>query len=213
VSNELYVNDGAGFEIVPTPISPGWWWDIGISPTTEMKVIVSHKAVCVFENDQWEVYDSEDGVPSQAQCVIVDRNENIWVGTQNGLAVLWRDSVPQSPILVILHIDPVQYIQGQEMGVNLSLQAQTLSRTADFYVALQMPSGDMHFYPSFGTAMVPFMSGVEIPAGTHIEDYELFTLTLPDLPAGTYTWYAACTYAGTMEFASNVASCDWQFVK
>ena len=109
--------------------------------------------------------------------------------------------------------DGHQFTRGKSIRVGIDLVAEGEARTVDFYVGLELPSGELLFYPTFGAGMASFMSGVEIPADTHIENYELFSLTLPDLAPGTYRWYAACTHAGTADYASNIASCEWEFVK
>jgi len=129
----------------------------------------------------------------------------------SGVWVLDRDE-DQSDVAVGLSTNASEYAAGDTMKVFLdvtSAQAQTV----DLYVALQLPTGDMIFYPSLGISWSPYWPGLVLPAGTAVDNYELFSLTLPDLPAGTYRWFAACTYTGTMEFASNIAFCEWQSTK
>jgi len=87
----------------------------------------------------------------------------------------------------------------------------SMDRTVDLYVAIETPDGELLFYPGFGTSWSCFLPGLHIEAETAVENYQLFSLTVPDLPAGIYRWFAACTDAGTMDFASNIASCEWQF--
>ena len=138
---------------------------------------------------------------------------DVWFGTWGGgVGVLrgWH-ACPVTPIVLDLRTDGIRFQSGETMRVSLNLVAEGEARTCDFYVALEFPSGDLLFYPTLGIGMVPYLSGIEIPGDTHLENYELFSLTLPDLPEGTYHWFAACTYAGTMDLASNIASCEWQF--
>jgi len=124
----------------------------------------------------------------------------------------WYPEMSADAVNLVIALDRDWYSWGHRMTTFVDA-ATEMGSVADFYVALQMPSGELLFYPSFGTEMTPFVSGIQIPANTHLKDYELFRLTLPDLPAGTYRWYAACTHAGTIVFASNIASCEWQFTE
>ena len=169
-----------------------------------------------YDGAEWARYEDnglprgEDGRLSCVNDMCIDHYGNWWVGTNAGLAVRWNN-LPPLPMLLGVKTDASQYVPGGVMRVSLDLVGEGEARTVDLYVALETPSGELLFYPMFGTAMAPFLAGIEIPADTHIEDYELFSLTLPDVPAGTYRWYAACTHAGTMHFASNIASCEWQF--
>ena len=114
------------------------------------------------------------------------------------------------PIFLGAAVDGDEYQEGDSMTLSLDL-LNSMDRTVDLYVALQDPTGELIFYPSLGASWSPYSAGLFLPADTHIEDYELFSLTLPELPAGTYRWHAACIHTGTMEFASNIASCEWKF--
>jgi len=105
-----------------------------------------------------------------------------------------------------------RYSAGDSMAALIDLGSTGHGQAIDLYLALEPPWGTLLFYPSFGTSMTPFVSNVDIPADTYLH-YEPFSLTLPDLPAGTYRWHAALTHAGTTDFASNIASCEWQFTK
>ena len=196
---------------------------ISISGTTGEMVTASSscRGIFTFDGKGWERYDvPEDGILSRVKDVLIDSKGVIWVGMcgspspedemPGGVWVL-RRSLPALPMFLGVKTDASQYVPGGVMRVSLDLVGEGEARTVDLYVALETPSGELLFYPMFGTAMAPFLAGIEIPADTHIEDYELFSLTLPDVPAGTYRWYAACTHAGSMDFASNIASCEWQF--
>jgi len=81
----------------------------------------------------------------------------------------------------------------------------------DLYVAVVRPNGSALFAPGFGSDVSPFFSNVLVRAGRWFEGLELLELEAGALGPGRYTWFAACTYAGTMDLASNIASCEWQF--
>jgi len=207
----LYVNDGTTFVPVPAPLIPDvWWWDIEFSADDDLMVIVCRDAACILDGEDWSVNWHDDTLPGRPQCALVDRDNNIWVGTENGLAVLWREAPPPMPIFLGIEVDGDEYRGGDSMTASLDL-LNSMDRTVDLYVALETPGGELLFYPGFGTSWSCFLSGLHIEAETAVENYQLFSLTLPDLPAGTYRWFAACTHAGTMDFASNIASCEWEF--
>jgi len=169
--------------------------------------------IFIYDGANWQYnkapFDSPD-TPTPISAVISDRAGDIWVGTDSGLWVLRRGKQPD--VVVDVSVNSSSYAVAQRMTLLLdvtSAQAQTV----DLYVAIQLPAGDVLFYPSLGISWSAFWPGLVIPAGTDVERYELFSLTLPELPAGTYRWFAACTYAGAMDFASNIASCEWEFVR
>jgi len=172
----------------------------------------SSKAILTFDGENWTHYPC----PFQLQIedLLIDSRGDIWLAVpgyyrlDDGLWVLRRD---MPAILLALDVEP-SYISGPTyQRVLLDLQCGA-EQTVDFFAAVQLPSGELLFYPAFGLEMTPFLPGVHVPADTDVEGYELFSIALPDLPAGAYRWFAACTHAGTMDFASNIASCEWEFV-
>ncbi|MBN1591820.1 MAG: hypothetical protein JW941_01065, partial [Candidatus Coatesbacteria bacterium] len=187
--------------------------DIDTGPNCAAIVGGDSDQIALFDGDNWVVYGpSDDSFPiSDLLCTAIDHSGIIWVGTpEDGL---WRlDTDAGSSISTQLSIvtDRKKY-SGGEMRVSIDLTQEGKSKTADFYLAAELPSGDLLFYPGFVSKMTPFLTEVEIPADTHIEDYELLNLTLPFLSPGTYHWHVACMNAGTTEFGSNIASCEWQF--
>jgi len=168
--------------------------------------------ISTFDGESWQPYPCPFKGAISIRGLIIDRHGDIWLANRfAGVWVLHRDESARE-ISLDIATNESSYSCGDLMAVSIDLVSDgDDGRTVDFYVALQMPSGELLFYPSFGTEMTPFVSGVQIPSGTHLENHELFTITLPDLPEGTYRWHAACTRAGTMDFASNIASCEWQF--
>ena len=167
----------------------------------------------------WYDYEQRYRIDAWAPDVFVEdmvvdyATGDVWFASRNaGVGVLRGWFAPSgSPIFLGVATNRAEYTTNDSMRVTSQLVLEGEGETVDFYIALELPSGALLFYPSFWTEMTPFLSGVQIPADTHLENYELFSLRLPDLPAGTYRWFAACTHAGTMEFASNIASCEWEF--
>ncbi|MCD6328386.1 hypothetical protein J7M28_12665, partial [bacterium] len=178
----------------------------------------SRVVISVFDQYHWKPYVCPFKGWDGATNIIMDRKGDIWIPHGNpglsswgsGVWVLCRDESAPA-ISLYIATNESNYLSGDSMTVSIELISDADdSRTVDFYVALEMVSGELLFYPSFGPTMAPFVEGVEIPAYTHLDDYQLFSLSLPSLPAGTYRWFAAFTHAGSMNFASNIASCEWQ---
>ena len=172
---------------------------------------VSGIAILTFDGVNWAYYPC----PFESvwiEDVLIHSRGDIWValsGTpyhDRGVWVLKRQA---PPIFIGVQVEPASVSGPTSQRVFISMH-NSEARTVDLYVALEAPNGAMYFYPGFGVAYVPFLTGINIPAETHIENYELFTISLPELPSGTYRWYSAFTHAGTMNFASNIASCEWQ---
>ena len=196
------------------------WWPICVTSAGEVVTSSFGRDSCgvfIYDGENWRYneapFQSRD-IAAPIESLISDGNGDVWVGTTNIDSGLWvlRRNQSQSDIEVGLSTNASEYVAGDAMKVLLdvtSAQAQTV----DLYVAIQLPAGDVLFYPSLGISWSAFWPGLVIPAGTDVERYELFSLTLPGQPAGTYRWFAACTDAGTMQFASNIASCEWQFTK
>ena len=178
--------------------------------------------IYTFDGRQWVGY----YFPFRGECtmrsLMIDREGLIWVGTggafsgnswyeAEGVWVLRRNP-PVLPAFLGVYAEPGRARVGVRQRVLIDV-LNSAERTVDVYVALQTPTGSIYFYPGFRPGCTPFLTGLSMPAGTHLENYELFSLTLPDLPEGTYRWFAALTYAGTMDLASNIASCEWEFEK
>jgi len=83
----------------------------------------------------------------------------------------------------------------------------------DLYVAVELPDGRVLFAPGWTPGAVPFLAGITVPIGLVLEDFPLLTMDASDLKPGNYRFYAAFTYTGTMDLASNIASCEWEFEK
>ena len=171
--------------------------------------------VFTYDGAEWRYYEApfaSDSHSCTMYAVTVDNNDDIWVGTDQARAGLWvlHRNPGQPTVQVGISVDKARYAANDDMRVYLNVASEE-RETVDLYIAVQLPSGDLLFYPNLASSWFPYWPGLLLPAGTDVQGYELFSLTLPDLPAGTYRWYAACTHAGTTDFASNIASCEWQF--
>lgn len=174
-----------------------------------------------FDGISWEYDESpypSPGIPCPIDAIEEREDGEIWLGVitngdkaDGGIWVLHRGpGLP--PILLGLATDKTEYHASDPMSVLLDFESE-VERTVDFYVAVELPSGALCFYPSLGTSWAPFLSGLRVFPDTDLHDYSLFTETLSGLSAGTYRWYAVCTDAGTLDFGSNIGCCEWEFVK
>ncbi|MBN2208430.1 MAG: hypothetical protein JW759_03955 [Candidatus Coatesbacteria bacterium] len=174
---------------------------------------------CLSGRIVWEYPDPSFGrttiVPLAPHALLIEedrpRAETDW---DEVLVLLESEGGLPEPLMFLgVETDAARYKFEETMRLAVDLVADGKARTVDLYVALEMAGGAVYFYPSWSGLAEPFLTGIHIPPQAHIEDCPLFTITLPDLPAGTYRWYAACTHAGTTEFASNIASSEWKFSK
>jgi len=156
----------------------------------------SHGGAYWYDYDQWRWIEAWTPDVWLGDAALDYQTGDLWFAAyEDGVGVLrgWLYS-SRPPMVLSLATDRGQYTVGEPMILSVDLLSEGEARN-----------------PGLGSGWVPFASGLALPAGLHLENYELFTLTLPELPAGTYHWYAACTHAGSMDFASNIASCEWQF--
>lgn len=109
-----------------------------------------------------------------------------------------------SPLNV--YTDRSVYSSGDTMTVQLSLvNPLNASATVDVYVAVQVPGGQLLFFPGFGTTPVPFASGFSVAALLETFNFTMLTHTFGSEPAGTYTWFAVLTPVG----ADPTNSANW----
>jgi hypothetical protein len=150
---------------------------------------VSNGELCTFDDDNWGYFPDLGLVYD----ITADPHGDVWVtdalpdGPSQGGPRRFKDGAFEPPV-------------GGEM-----YHHATIPTTLDFDQEGRLWVSGV----GSGTDWTPFASNLELPAGLDLRDYELFTLTLPDLPEGTYQWHAALTDAGTMNFASNIACCPW----
>ena len=194
---------------------------ISFSPEGELVTGGMPVGVFMFDGAVWHYWEAPFNATSPVwgrpgiSAITVTEDQDIWVGTWgvldadgDGLWVLRREAKTM-PIFLGVEVD-CAYVTGPNSQRVLIDMLNSVDRTVDVYVALELANGSMYFYPSFDVVYTPYLTGINIPAETHLEDCELFTIWLPELPVGTYRWYAAFTHTGTMDFASNIASCEWK---
>ena len=111
-------------------------------------------------------------------------------------AVARDDStVTVPPPRLSIYTDRSVYSPGETMNVRLSLVSPlNVSENVEVYVAVQLPGGQLLFFPGFGMTPVPFMTSVL--GGPEVFDFPLLTYTFGGEPAGAYTWYAVLTPPG-----------------
>src|SRR5262249_31814174 len=84
----------------------------------------------------------------------------------------------------------------------------------DVYVVVRTPSGQ--FFSLVGAnvlapGLIPFVETLALPAGFNFPTAPIFSMTLPALPTGAYTWLAGFTVPGTLTLVSNLAQVQWSF--
>jgi hypothetical protein len=92
--------------------------------------------------------------------------------------------------------------------------SSTTAVSADVYVVIQLPTGQFFSLTAAGgviPGLVPFFAGLSLPAGFSFSTTPIFSMTLPTLPVGTYTWLGAFTAPGTLDPISNLAQASWTF--
>ena len=183
-----------------------------------------------YNGSDWSLYDCPL-YPSRCyypRSVAVDTCGNIWVPVGvgprfftrqgAGVAVCWRgrSDGPAAKLRLVSamagEVPRFRFRQAERIEVQVDATTY-LTTTVDCYLALQVPSGELLFWPELSDSAAAFMRAVHLSAGKQVDGLALLSLTLPDLPQGRYCWYAALTYTGTMDLASNIASCEWEFEK
>ncbi|HUT02580.1 MAG TPA: hypothetical protein VM163_01650 [bacterium] len=151
------------------------------------------------------------GLTGMETIRVDNRTGDVWFGTySNGVYVMRGGPEAWPPVWIELEalVNPCAgavSVQGSaEFQMDLRL---------DLYVALELPDKTLLFAPNWSASMAPLVPNLEVPIGLNVNGLPLVTLEVAGIPAGTYRWFAACTHAGSMEFASNIASCEWQFAK
>ena len=134
---------------------------------------------------------------------------DVWFGTNGGAYVLRGGPDAWPPVWI--EMQPVHdHGTPESVGLTVGNAEFQMDLRLDFYVAVQLQDGTLLYAPDWTPSMTPFASGVDVPIGLTLEDYPLLELDLTGITAGTYRFYSAFTHAGTMNFASNIASCEWQ---
>ena len=168
---------------------------------------VSSGAAVYYDYQDWRFI----RVPSNVNVIQVDeRTDDVWFGTNDGVYVMRGGPEAWPPVWIELEAGVDEAGGAEAFSLFGSAEFQ-MDLNLDLYVAVQLPSGDLLFAPDWSPTMSPLVPGLEVPIGLNIEDMPLVTVDTAGMPAGMYRWFAACTHAGSMDFASNIASCEWQF--
>ena len=165
-----------------------------------------------YDFSDWRWFDFAVAVQGIA---LDEATGDVWFATFDGAYVLRGGPEAWPPVWIELATQEPQTKAGKGPSW-VTVQANVwfqMDLKLDVYVAVQDAQGNLYFAPGFGGTMAPMAAGVNVPIGLTLQNFPILTLDLANIPAGTYRWYAACTHAGTMEFASNIASCEWQVTK
>ena len=135
---------------------------------------------------------------------------DVWFATLDGAYVMRGGPEAWPPVWIELEAGVDEAGGAEAFSLFGSAEFQ-MDLNLDLYVAVQLPGGDLLFAPDWSPTMSPLVPGLEVPIGLNIEDMPLVTVDTAGMPAGMYRWFAACTHAGTTDFVSNIASCEWQF--
>jgi len=159
--------------------------------------------------DPAEHSDKGNGYDGDITDIAVDGNGDVWFTSRGyGVGVL-RGGVEARPPA---HVDLVVQNDALTETVEIIVDAAFEMRlTLDFYLAVQTPDGTFLFAPEFGADHVPLFRDVSVSGRQRVADLPVLTFETQGIPSGTYRFYSAFMHAGTMDFASNIASCEWQF--
>jgi len=161
-----------------------------------------------YDHETWRWINISEYGPMD--IAVDDITGDVWFATFDGVYVMRGGPDARAPVYIEVRLvhDP---LQPEEAAFVMSDVWFEKDLCLDFYLAAQDAQGNLFFGPDFTPEMSPMAEGFDAGIGQVIEGLRLLDLDLSWVPAGTYRWYAACTYTGTMKFASNIASCEWQF--
>lgn len=104
---------------------------------------------------------------------------------------------------VSIYTDTTSYTTGDTMHVGLNVTNAGDAMPVRFAVWLEMPGGGIYVHT---------YTPVTLPAGLDYSNPDFKVITLPSIPAGTYTWHAAIIEpSGPVEFISHDIA-EWDFV-
>ena len=161
-----------------------------------------------YDHSDWRWIDFGQNVP--VDIAVDPATSDVWFITGDAVYVMRGGPEAWPPVWIELEVG-VDEAGGAEAFSLLGSAEFQMDLNLDLYVAVQLPGGDLLFAPDWSPTISPLVPGLEVPIGLNIEDMPLVTVDTAGMPAGTYRWFAACTHAGTSDFASNIASCEWQF--
>jgi len=111
---------------------------------------------------------------------------------------------------VSLSTSDSNYRVGDTLRLALDLSNPGDGMLADLAVAVMMPDGTLIYLPSLWIVYSPFYSGW-IPGQFSLSDYTLLEAPVDaGLPSGMYCAYAALLEQGTMNYLSNLATCQFR---
>jgi len=120
---------------------------------------------------------------------------------------------PAVPVLpnVALNLNAASFSTGSTLTLTRSMFSGIPVANADIYVALLLPDGTLLIFQpngSVSTAITPRPADIPVPSATDIVLNYTFTGIEP---VGTYTWFAALTQPGTLNFIGTVAQASFNF--
>ncbi|MBN1593091.1 MAG: hypothetical protein JW941_07600 [Candidatus Coatesbacteria bacterium] len=116
---------------------------------------------------------------------------------------------PHQPFLSISTPD-TRYSTGETLRIAMDIDNPGGDVLADLAVAIALPDGTLIYLPSLWIEYSPFYSGW-IPGGFTLSDYTLLEAPIDSgIPSGIYAAYAALLEQGTMNYVSNLATCQFR---
>ena len=210
--------DGAHWTEVEPEFGP-YAWLLCATPTTSGAVWFGTRGgALLYDGGTWRWIDAwynvddltePDDYHGAVKDIAVGSNGDVWFATSGcGVGVLRGGVADRPPVRIDLAVDGNAPMGDVEVTIDAAFEMRL---TLDFYLAVQATDGTLMFAPDFTFQLAPLVSGISVSGRQRVTGLPVLSVETQGLPAGTYRWYAACTHAGTMEFASNIASCEWQF--
>ncbi len=163
------------------------------------------------DGNYWDTrtYDVSGVIPAgatSADAVLSTSNDSlVWV------AAILSVPIDTSAPSLTLSLNQSAFHAGQQLVLKAAVTPGTTPVVADVYVALQLPDGSLLFLRgdgSFSTDLQP------IVANWLVGPYsgQIFTYTCTGWePAGSYTWLAAFTQPGTLNFIGPIVSAPFSY--
>jgi len=132
----------------------------------------------------------------------------IYAGTNDGV---YKFQTSPSTSTVTLSLNSSAFATGNGLILTRKTVASVPPTMADIYLALQLPDGSLFVMQpngSFGQALVPFLSNVQVPDFTGV----VFNYTFTGIePVGTYSWFAALAQPGTLNVIGSITQASFTF--
>jgi len=189
--------------------------DIEVGPQGSVWAGTREYGLLRFDGQDWSTYfvDYEDdvGTVCAMTSLACDDYGRLFFGTLYDLWIVDEQIHPEEVQVVITFDRPVYSKNDTPSFALRGANFSDLAVNVDLYLACATPGGIFLFLPELSTANLAFVQDLTLHPTMTLESGPVPLITLPDLPAGTYRWFAACTYTGTTDFASNIACCEWEF--